>query len=90
MSQMQCTALLLGLKGESITVIGCGANHTLIGTSSGLLFTFGQNTDHQCGLDSIGTIETPQEVLLAKPIIFTQLCGGSSHSVGLDSKYLLC
>ena len=79
---------IVALKGEQVSTIGCGAHHTLVGTSTGDLFAFGQNTDNQCGLDSASNVDKPTRVELEKPIIFTELCGGSSHSVGLDRKYL--
>ena len=78
----------VGLKGESVSVVGCGKSHTLIGTSSGQLFAFGSNSDHQCAVDLDGSVETPTEVLLDEPIVFKQLSGGSSHSAGLDCKYV--
>lgn len=78
--------LYAGLKGESVSVVGCGKSHTLIGTTSGQLFTFGSNSDHQCAVDMDGSVETPTEVLLDEPIVFKQLCAGSSHSAGLDCK----
>lgn len=74
------------LKGESISVIGCGKSHTLVGTSTGQLFSFGDNNDRQCALEDEGSVETPTEVQLKRPITFTQLAGGSCHSVGLDGR----
>lgn len=72
------------LKGERVSVVGCGKSHTLIGTTTGQLFSFGDNNDHQCGLEDDGSVEAPTEVQLNQPIRFTQLAGGSCHSVGLD------
>lgn len=74
------------LKGEQISAIGCGTSHTLVGTSTGQLFAFGSNSDHQCGLDEGSIVATPTEVELDERIVFKQLCGGSCHSVGLDSE----
>lgn len=77
---------LIELKGEDVSVIGCGKSHTLIGTANGKLYSFGNNSDKQCGVDDEENVLTPTEVDLQEEIVFKQLCGGSNHSVALDSK----
>ncbi|KAL9651536.1 hypothetical protein ABK040_001482 [Willaertia magna] len=75
------------MNGINITQIATGDSHTLILTSEGIVYSFGNNNVGQLGLGSTSSVNLPTQINMAAldtPIV-TQIAAGSFHSLVLTS-----
>ena len=77
---------LSSLKGVTIVAVQCGASHSLALSSKGKVYTWGKNTQGQCGTGHVGEVHLPYLIqsLLSENII--QLAAGWEHSLALTAK----
>ncbi|GMH61479.1 hypothetical protein TrST_g9070 [Triparma strigata] len=61
----------------------CGSSHTLLFTSSGLLYTFGSNTHAQLGHPHLSSLKTPQPVTSLSDKIIVSGSAGKHHTLVL-------
>eukprot|EP01054_Gregarina_sp_Poly1_P009638 Gregarina_sp_Poly_1__9637@NODE_60_length_16930_cov_139_480579_g51_i0_p2_GENE_NODE_60_length_16930_cov_139_480579_g51_i0NODE_60_length_16930_cov_139_480579_g51_i0_p2_ORF_typecomplete_len943_score148_40RCC1/PF00415_18/7e02RCC1/PF00415_18/2e06RCC1/PF00415_18/5_7e05RCC1/PF00415_18/0_0014RCC1_2/PF13540_6/0_41RCC1_2/PF13540_6/0_029RCC1_2/PF13540_6/1_1e10_NODE_60_length_16930_cov_139_480579_g51_i011623990 len=90
-SGFPCEALLP--KKLTTTDVAAGDNHSLLVTSSGAVWSWGDNRSGQCGFPRTDAlIELPREVLfhsVEKPV-FTNVCACNSTSIAYNSKANVC
>jgi alpha-tubulin suppressor-like RCC1 family protein len=84
------TPALVTLPGANgtITQLAAGCEHSLAATSSGQLYTFGNDDSGQLGREESGTIADPTPGLVTLPGAngtITQLAAGCEHSLALTS-----
>jgi alpha-tubulin suppressor-like RCC1 family protein len=75
------------LEDEVVTDIQCGASHSVVLTSSGAIYTWGKNTQGQCGLGHTDDVLLPKAIR-SLPINYhtiIQLAAGWEHSIALTS-----
>ncbi|EKX72652.1 Regulator of chromosome condensation RCC1 domain containing protein [Theileria equi strain WA] len=81
----QPVGLSIGLK-NAVTSVSCGANHTLITTSNGSLYSWGIGAFGVLGTGNINNNFTPSKVVFNSnaEVFITTCVAGSRHSVALD------
>ena len=67
-----------------MTAVSAGGSSAAAVSSSGQLYTWGDNTDGQLGIGSVGSQDTPQLVSVANPV--TAVAVGVDHMVALDAE----
>ena len=77
---------LLALNGIFIVSVQCGASHSLALSSTGSVYTWGKNTQGQCGTGHVGEVLLPSlnKALLSENVI--QLAAGWEYSLALTDK----
>jgi len=81
--------LLLALKHEVSILIACGRNHTLVATETGILYSFGCNSESQLGLgDTKNTsfYNSPQRIELVGNHYWKAVSAGAGQSCALTEK----
>eukprot|EP01037_Dinobryon_pediforme_P025329 gene25329-27437_t len=78
-------SLVTELSGEVITAVQCGASHSLALTDKGKVFSWGKNTQGQCGHASNEDVLRPQVIkkLFDLHHVVVQLAAGWEHSLAL-------
>ena len=80
---------LLIKDGERITDISCGFKHVLALGISGKVFSWGSNSNGQCGIDIGGNFNTPMYIDVKNKIKFIGICCGFRASFFMDDQRLL-
>ncbi|XP_041354796.1 X-linked retinitis pigmentosa GTPase regulator-like isoform X2 [Gigantopelta aegis] len=71
------------LKREKVLLIACGRSHTFVATESGLLYSFGSNSEGQLGIPDIQESNVPKCIDSIDATPFKMLGAGAEHSVAL-------
>ena len=77
---------LLVKDGERILDIACGYKHTLALGLSGKVFSWGSNSNGQCGIDIGGNFSTPMYIDVNNKIKFIAIACGFRASFCMDEK----
>ena len=80
---------LLIKDGERITDISCGYKHVIALGRSGKVFSWGSNSNGQCGLDIVGNFNTPMYIDVRNKIKFISICCGFRASFFMDDQRIL-
>ena len=80
---------LLIKDGERIIDISCGYKHVLALGSGGKVFSWGSNSNGQCGIDIGGNFNTPMYIDVKNKIKFIAICCGFRASFLMDEQRLL-
>ena len=80
---------LLIKDGERITDISCGYKHVIALGRSGKVFSWGSNSNGQCGLDIGGNFNTPMYIDVKNKIKFISICCGFRASFLMDDQRIL-
>ena len=80
---------LLIKDGERITDISCGFKHVIALGNSGKVFSWGSNSNGQCGIDIGGNFNTPMYIDVKDKIKFIAICCGFRASFFMDDQRLL-
>ncbi|XP_071823129.1 alsin-like isoform X4 [Apostichopus japonicus] len=80
--------LVSGLKGENVTDVVCGGDHTSVVCADGIVFCWGNSAKGQCGTTE-EKVNTPNLVTLADetcdPVV-TQISCGDTHTLALTNQ----
>lgn len=83
-SQDRAEACLLdSLFDEDIVRVQCGASHSLALTRQGRVYTWGKNSQGQCGLGNMEDVFKPQLLKRLQDQVVVQLTAGWEHSIAL-------
>ena len=76
-------SFITSLGGDVIAAVQCGASHSLALSASGRVYTWGKNTQGQCGTGHLGEVLMPllNRALVLERIV--QLAAGWEHSIAL-------
>ena len=80
---------LLIKDGERIIDISCGYKHSIALGNSGKVFSWGSNSNGQCGIDIGGNFNTPMYIDVKNKIKFIAICCGFRASFFMDEKRML-
>ena len=80
---------LLIKDGERIIDISCGFKHVLALGNSGKVFSWGSNSNGQCGIDIGGNFNTPMYIDVKNKIKFIAICCGFRASFLMDDQRLI-
>lgn len=78
--------LLISLSNSSVVSVQCGASHSMARTSEGNVYSWGKNTQGQCGLNHIDDVLRPTIIKSLIHEVVVQLAAGWEHSVVLTDK----
>nr|PVC50614.1 chromosome condensation protein [Theileria orientalis] len=82
----QPVGLSIGLR-NAIVSIACGANHTLVTTVDGCVYSWGMGAYGVLGTGSVANRYNPVKVVFPSDNIFiSKCCAGSRHSMALDKE----
>lgn len=70
---------------EEIIKVQCGASHSLALTSSGQMYSWGKNSQGQCGLGNMEDTHRPHLVKKLGEVVITSMAAGWEHSLALTS-----
>ena len=84
-----CLNELLVNDGERIHDISCGYKHVIALGSNGKVFSWGNNSNGQCGIDIDGNFNTPMYIDVENKIKFIAICCGFRASFFMDEKRLI-
>ena len=87
--KIPCLNELLIKDGERICDISCGFKHVIALGYSGKAFSWGSNSNGQCGIDIHGNFNTPMYIDVKNKIKFIAICCGFRASFFMDEKRLL-
>ena len=87
--KIPCLNELLVNDGERIIDISCGFKHVLALGSSGKVFSWGSNSNGQCGIDIVGNFNTPMYIDVKNKMKFIGICCGFRASFFMDEKRLI-
>ena len=87
--KIPCLNELLIKDGERISDISCGFKHVIALGYSGKAFSWGSNSNGQCGIDIHGNFNTPMYIDVKNKIKFIAICCGFRASFFMDEKRLL-
>ncbi len=79
-----CPVVLL--QHERITAVQCGASHSMALTSSGKVYSWGKNTQGQCGHGNIDDHIKPTLIRKLEEHVILQLAAGWEHSLALTKE----
>eukprot|EP01035_Chromulina_nebulosa_P018786 gene18786-24553_t len=84
-SDRSIATLISSMSDEIIVSIQCGASHSLALTGSGSVYTWGKNTQGQCGVSHTDDVLKPKMIrtLPFNYHVITQLAAGWEHSLAL-------
>ncbi|XP_064594813.1 X-linked retinitis pigmentosa GTPase regulator-like [Liolophura sinensis] len=74
------------LKHEKVKLAACGRTHTIVATESGLLYSFGANSEHQLGVDDVPGTNDPKRIDTLEPTKYKMLAAGADHSMALTAE----
>jgi alpha-tubulin suppressor-like RCC1 family protein len=76
-------AIVTSLDGIRIRSIACGRQHTVAVADNGTLFTWGKNSNGQCGLGHTNNVSSPCSVssLLHSDVRVHAAAAGAAHTV---------
>ena len=80
---------LLVNDGERIVDISCGFKHVIALGSNGKAFSWGNNSNGQCGVNIDANFNTPMYIDVKNKIKFIAICCGFRSSFFMDDKRLL-
>ena len=80
---------LLVNDGERIIDIACGYKHVIALGYNGKVFSWGNNSNGQCGIDIAGNFNTPMYLDVKNKIKFIAICCGFRASFFMDEKRLI-
>ena len=80
---------LLVNDGERIIDISCGYKHVVALGCNGKAFTWGTNSNGQCGIDIAGNFNTPMYLDVKNKIKFIAICCGFRASFFMDDKRII-
>ena len=75
--------------GERIIDISCGYKHVVALGCNGKAFTWGTNSNGQCGIDIAGNFNTPMYLDVKNKIKFIAICCGFRASFFMDDKRII-
>jgi alpha-tubulin suppressor-like RCC1 family protein len=78
--------LLVSLLGESVSAVQCGASHSLALTSTGRVYSWGKNSQGQCGTGHLGEVLRPVPCKTLSSERVVQVAAGWEHSIALTDK----
>ena len=84
-----CLNELLVNDGERIMDISCGFKHVIALGSNGKVFSWGNNSNGQCGFDISGNFNTPMFIDVKNKIKFIGICCGFRASFFMDDKRVI-
>jgi alpha-tubulin suppressor-like RCC1 family protein len=76
---------IASLHHEVITAIQCGASHSLVLTNQGKVYSWGKNSQGQCGLGHMEDTNRPALIRKLDEITIIELSAGWEHSIVLSS-----
>lgn len=86
-------SLVTALENEVVTQVQCGASHSLAVTDTGKLYSWGKNSQGQCGIGSLEDALVPTLVSSLRSgsvgVVVHQVAAGWEHTVILTSGGLL-
>ena len=84
-------AMVTSLDGIRIRSIACGRQHTVAVADNGSLFTWGKNSNGQCGLGHTSNVSSPCSVLslLHADVRVHVAAAGAAHTVCVSEAGLL-
>ena len=77
---------LLVRNGERIVDVSCGFKHTIALGINGKAFSWGSNSNGQCGIDIDGSFNTPMYIDVKNKIKFIAICCGFRASFFMDDQ----
>lgn len=77
--------LITNLSHESIISVQCGASHSLALSGKGQVYSWGKNTQGQCGHGNLDDVLKPQMIKRLSDHFVVQLAAGWEHSLALIS-----
>ena len=80
---------LLIKDGERIIDVSCGFKHVIALGVSGKVFSWGSNSNGQCGIDIGGNFNTPMYIDVKNKLKFIAICCGFRASFFMDDQRLL-
>jgi alpha-tubulin suppressor-like RCC1 family protein len=80
---------LLVKNGERIIDVSCGFKHTIALGINGKAYSWGSNSNGQCGIDIGGNFNTPMYIDVKNKIKFIGICCGFRASFFMDDQRLL-
>ena len=80
---------LLVRDGERIIDVACGFKHTIALGVNGKVFSWGSNSNGQCGIDIGGNFNTPMYIDVKNKIKFISICCGFRASFFMDEQRIL-
>ena len=84
-----CLNELLVKDGERINDISCGYKHVIALGYNGKVFSWGNNSNGQCGIDIDGNFNTPMYIDVKNKIKFIAICCGFRASFFMDERRLI-
>jgi len=78
--------LISSLQHESIVSVRCGASHSVVLTQHGKVYSWGKNTQGQCGHGTVEDAARPALVSKLQDKTITCLAAGWEHSLALSSE----
>jgi alpha-tubulin suppressor-like RCC1 family protein len=79
-----CPVVLL--QHEYITAVQCGASHSMALTRGGKVYSWGKNTQGQCGHGNVEDQLKPTAIRKLDDLVITQLAAGWEHSLALTKE----
>jgi alpha-tubulin suppressor-like RCC1 family protein len=74
------------LDHEQISAVQCGASHSMALTSAGRVYSWGKNTQGQCGHGSVDDQVKPAVIRRLEDCVVVQLAAGWEHSLALTDE----
>ena len=84
-----CLIELLVNDGERISDISCGYKHVIALGYNGKAFSWGNNSNGQCGINIAGNFNTPMYIDTKNKIKFISICCGFRASFFMDERRLI-
>lgn len=80
---------IVELDGHDVVSVSCGASHSMARTKSGRLYTWGKNSQGQCGRGGNGEDVLKPVVITSVKEEFCDVVAGWDHSLGLTTSGIL-